>query len=136
MTNEDYKYKNVVTFGTFDLFHIGHLRLLQRAADFGGKLIVGVSSDQLNFEKKEKYPEFSEFERIEIIKMIKGVDIVFVEESLELKRSYLLRYNADLLVMGNDWEGRFDEFKDICDVKYVERTPLISTTVIIEKLKG
>lgn len=136
MSNEDYKYKNVVTFGTFDLFHIGHLRLLQRAADFGEKLIVGVSSDQLNFEKKEKYPEFSEFERIEIIKMIKGVDIVFVEESLELKRSYLLRYNADLLLMGNDWEGRFDEFKDICDVKYVERTPLISTTVIIEKLKG
>lgn len=130
---QEAKYKTVVTFGTYDLFHIGHLRLLQRASALGQELIVGVSSDKLNFNKKSKYPEFSELERMEIIRMIKGVHHVFLEESLELKRKYLLQYDADVLVMGDDWAGRFDEFKDICDVVYLERTPSISTTAIIEK---
>ena len=130
---QEAKYKTVVTFGTYDLFHIGHLRLLQRASALGQELIVGVSSDKLNFNKKSKYPEFSELERMEIIRMIKGVHHVFLEESLELKRKYLLQYDADVLVMGDDWAGRFDEFKDICDVVYLERTPSISATAIIEK---
>ena len=132
---QEAKYKTVVTFGTYDLFHIGHLRLLQRASALGQELIVGVSSDKLNFNKKSKYPEFSELERMEIIRMIKGVHHVFLEESLELKRKYLLQYDADVLVMGDDWAGRFDEFKDICDVVYLERTPSISTTAIIEKFQ-
>ena len=132
---QEAKHKTVVTFGTYDLFHIGHLRLLQRASALGQELIVGVSSDKLNFSKKSKYPEFSESERMEIIRMIKGVHDVFLEESLELKRKYLLQYKADVLVMGDDWAGRFDEFNDICDVVYLERTPSISTTAIIEKFQ-
>ena len=132
---QEAKYKTVVTFGTYDLFHIGHLRLLQRASALGQELIVGVSSDKLNFDKKSKYPEFSETERMEIIRMIKGVHHVFLEESLDLKRKYLLQYDADVLVMGDDWAGRFDEFNDICDVVYLERTPSISTTAIIEKFQ-
>ena len=74
-------------------------------------------------------------ERMEIIKSLKCVTEVFLEESLELKREYLLKYNANILVMGNDWEGKFDEFKDIVDVVYLPRTPSISTTELIEKIR-
>ena len=108
--------KRVLTFGTFDLFHYGHLMVLQRAAGLGDELFVGVSSDALNFSKKNRYPIYSQMERMEIIKSLKCVTEVFLEESLELKREYLLKYNANILVMGNDWEGKFDEFKDIVDV--------------------
>ena len=98
------KMKTIITFGTYDLLHVGHIRLLSRARELGDRLVVGVSSDQLNFSKKNKYPEFSQQERMEIISMIKGVDQVFLEESLELKASYLKEYEADILVMGDDWD--------------------------------
>ncbi|EAM0951762.1 glycerol-3-phosphate cytidylyltransferase, partial [Campylobacter jejuni] len=124
--------KNVITFGTFDLFHYGHLRILERAASLGDKLIVGVSSDSLNFAKKHRYPIYSEQERLNIISSLKCVSCVFLEEALELKRDYLLKYQANILVMGDDWKGKFDCFNDICDVIYFERTPSISTTEIIE----
>lgn len=127
--------KRVLTFGTFDLFHYGHLMVLQRAADLGDELFVGVSSDALNFSKKNRYPIYSQMERMEIIKSLKCVTEVFLEESLELKREYLLKYNANILVMGDDWEGKFDEFKDIVDVVYLPRTPSISTTELIEKIR-
>ncbi|EIT3184699.1 adenylyltransferase/cytidyltransferase family protein [Campylobacter jejuni] len=127
--------KNVITFGTFDLFHYGHLRILERAASLGDKLIVGVSSDSLNFAKKHRYPIFSEQERLNIISSLKCVSCVFLEEALELKRDYLLKYQANILVMGDDWKGKFDCFNDICDVIYFERTPSISTTEIIERIK-
>ncbi|MBK1973344.1 adenylyltransferase/cytidyltransferase family protein [Campylobacter sp. TTU-622] len=127
--------KNVITFGTFDLFHYGHLRILQRAASLGEKLIVGVSSDFLNFSKKHRYPIYSEKERLNIVSSLKCVSYVFLEESLELKRDYLLKYQANILVMGDDWKGKFDCFADICDVVYFERTPSISTTEIIERIK-
>ncbi|ECQ5527360.1 adenylyltransferase/cytidyltransferase family protein, partial [Campylobacter jejuni] len=123
--------KNVITFGTFDLFHYGHLRILERAASLGDKLIVGVSSDSLNFAKKHRYPIYSEQERLNIISSLKCVSCVFLEEALELKRDYLLKYQANILVMGDDWKGKFDCFNDICDVIYFERTPSISTTEII-----
>ena len=97
--------KTVVTFGTFDLFHVGHIRLLNRARELGDRLVVGVSSDNLNYAKKSKFPEFSQDQRLEIMGMIKGVDEVFLEESLELKAEYLVKYNADILVMGDDWQG-------------------------------
>ena len=80
--------KTIITFGTYDLLHVGHIRLLSRARELGDRLVVGVSSDQLNFSKKNKYPEFSQQERMEIISMIKVVDQVFLEESLELKASF------------------------------------------------
>ena len=118
----------VITFGTFDLFHFGHLRILQRARAMGDRLVVGVSSDGLNFSKKGKYPVFSEEHRMAIVNEIKGVDEVFLEESLELKRKYLIEHNAQILVMGGDWKGRFDELSDICEVVYLERTPELSTT--------
>ena len=128
--------KRIITFGTFDLFHIGHLNILERAKEYGDYLIVGISSDQLNFTKKQKYPVCSKEHRIRIISALKCVDEVFVEESLELKASYIKKYNADVLLMGNDWVGKFDHFKSICNVIYLDRTPSISTTELIEIIKG
>ena len=128
--------KRVITFGTFDLFHIGHLNILERAKKYGDSLIVGVSSDKLNFRKKQKYPVYSQDQRIQIISALRCVDKVFIEESLELKGSYIKKYNADILLMGNDWEGKFDNFKSICNVIYLERTPSISTTKLIEIIKS
>ena len=128
--------KRIITFGTFDLFHIGHLNILERAKAYGDYLIVGISSDQLNFSKKQKYPVCSQKHRIRIISALKCVDEVFVEESLELKGSYIKKYNADVLLMGNDWLGKFDDFKSICNVVYLDRTPSISTTELIEIIKS
>lgn len=128
--------KTILTFGTFDLLHVGHVRLIDRAKKLGDSLIVGVSSDALNFEKKNKYPEFSQDERMEIISMIKGVDSVFLEESLDLKETYLKENEADVLVMGDDWRGKFDHLRSVCEVVYLSRTPSISTTAIIEKTRS
>ncbi|MEX0429500.1 adenylyltransferase/cytidyltransferase family protein [Nocardioides sp. DS6] len=126
--------RTVITFGTFDVFHIGHLRMIERAGSYGDRLVVGVSADELNRRKKDRDPVFSEGERLAIIAALKPVDEVFLEESLELKRHYIEKYAADVLVMGDDWAGRFDEFKDICEVVYLPRTPAISTTALIEKI--
>lgn len=125
----------VVTFGTFDVLHLGHLRILERAAELGDRLVVGVSSDALNISKKGRAPVFPEHERMRLVAALRCVSEVFLEESLELKRDYLLRYRADVLAMGDDWRGRFDEFSDICKVVYFERTPAISTTALIEKIR-
>jgi choline-phosphate cytidylyltransferase len=124
----------VITFGTFDVFHVGHLRVIQRARALGDRLVVGVSADALNLRKKDRLPVFSEGERMEIVGALKPVDEVFLEESLEQKRDYVLRYGAKVLVMGDDWRGRFDELGDICRVEYLSRTPAISTTALIEKI--
>ena len=128
--------RTVVTFGTFDVFHVGHLRVIERAAALGDRLVVGVSADALNLRKKGRQPVFAEDERLAIIAALRYVDGVFLEESLELKRHYLLEQGADVLVMGDDWSGKFDEFKDICEVVYLRRTPAISTTALIEKISG
>jgi glycerol-3-phosphate cytidylyltransferase len=128
--------KRVVTFGTFDVFHVGHLRLLERARAQGDYLIVGISTDALNRSKKQRDPVYTLEERMEIVSGLRCVDEVFAEESLELKREYLVRHRADVLVMGDDWQGRFDEFLDICAVRYLPRTPAISTTVTIEKIRA
>jgi glycerol-3-phosphate cytidylyltransferase len=79
---------------------------------------------------------FSEHERLEIVAALRMVDEVFVEESLEQKREYIERYDAEVLVMGDDWRGRFDEFADVCEVVYLPRTPAISTTALIEKISA
>jgi glycerol-3-phosphate cytidylyltransferase len=125
--------KTIITFGTFDLCHVGHIRLLKRASEIGDKLIVGISSDNLNIKKKRRSPIYSQNERIEIISSLQFVDEVFIEESLELKEEYIKNYNANVLVMGDDWEGKFDNMP--CDVIYLPRTPSISTTELIEKIK-
>ncbi|ALB21295.1 Glycerol-3-phosphate cytidylyltransferase [Piscirickettsia salmonis] len=128
--------KVVVTFGTFDLFHYGHLRILERARALGDKLIVGVSSDALNYNKKQCYPITPQEQRLSIVLANKFVDDVFYEESLELKREYLIRYKANTLVMGDDWKGRFDFCKDLCEVVYLPRTKDISTTDLKAKIKA
>jgi glycerol-3-phosphate cytidylyltransferase len=122
--------KRIITFGTFDLFHIGHVEILRRARELGNHLIVGISSDELNFSKKQMYPVYPLKHRMGIVSALRYVNEVFVEESLERKREYLLRYKADVLVMGDDWAGRFDEFKDICEVVYLPRTPYISSSEV------
>jgi glycerol-3-phosphate cytidylyltransferase len=128
--------RTVITFGTFDVLHVGHIRILKRAAALGDRLVVGVSADALNQTKKGRAPVFSQDERVEIVSSLAFVDEVFIEESLELKREYIVKYGADVLVMGDDWAGRFDEFADICEVVYLPRTPAISTTALIEKISG
>ncbi len=129
--------KTVITFGTFDVFHIGHVNILSRARGLGDRLIVGISSDELNYSKKGRYPIYSQQDRLCIVQSLKCVDEVFIEESLELKDKYIERFDADLLVMGNDWEGRFDWVENTtkCKVIYLERTPAISTTEVIEIAK-
>jgi glycerol-3-phosphate cytidylyltransferase len=125
----------VVTFGTYDLFHYGHLNLLRRARALGDWLIVGVSSDELNAGKKGRRPVFSLSERLAIVQGIRYVDEVFVEESLELKADYLIRARADILVMGDDWAGRFDQFSAICRVVYLPRTPDVSSSRILSVIR-
>lgn len=127
--------KTIITFGTFDLFHIGHLNILERASKLGGNLVVGVSSDELNFRKKAFYPIQNQDNRIKIVQAIRYVNNVFLEESLDLKREYIKKYNADILVMGNDWVGAFDFCKDLCEVIYLERTKKVSTTDIKEIIR-
>ncbi len=121
--------KKIITFGTYDLFHIGHLNILKRAKALGDYLIVGISSDELNIKKGKKSVIPLE-ERVEIIKAIKYVDEIFIEDSLELKDEYIKKYNADLLVMGDDWKDKFNWVS--CPVIYLDRTPNISTTQIKE----
>ena len=126
----------VITFGTFDILHVGHLRVIERARALGDRLVVGVSSDALNLEKKGREPVFDQAERLHIVGALRAVDEVFLEESLEAKGEYIERYGASILVMGDDWAGRFDELGDVCEVVYLPRTPSVSTTAIIEKVSG
>lgn len=126
--------RTVITFGTFDVLHVGHIRVLDRARALGDRLVVGVSADQLNFSKKGRAPVFSQDERLEIVGSLRVVDEVFVEESLELKRDYVTHYGATVLAMGDDWEGKFDHLSDICEVVYFPRTPSVSTTALIEHI--
>lgn len=127
--------RRVITFGTFDVFHVGHLSILERAAELGDELIVGVSTDALNEKKKGKRPVYTETDRISIIRALRVVDKAFFEESLEKKRKYIEDFWADILVMGADWKGKFDDLQDICDVVYLPRTPSVSTTAVIERIR-
>lgn len=128
--------KRVITFGTFDVFHVGHVNILERARALGDHLSVGVSSDDLNLRKKGRMPVYAQDQRLRIISALRCVDDVFVEESLEKKREYILEHRADVLVMGDDWKGRFDDMKEVCDVVYLPRTPSISTTEVIEVVRA
>lgn len=127
--------KTVITFGTFDVFHIGHLNILRRAATLGDRLVVGVSTDELNMSKKSRAPVYPTAERMAIVAAIDCVDEVFPEESLDEKAEYIRRYKADVLAMGDDWKGRFDMFSDICEVIYFPRTEGISTTEVMAKIR-
>lgn len=121
--------KTIITYGTFDLFHFGHVRLFKRLKQLGGQLIVGVSTDEFN-ALKGKAAFFSFDERREIVAACKYVDKVIAEKSWHQKRSDIIHLNADIFAIGDDWLGKFDDLGDICQVMYLSRTQQISTTEI------
>lgn len=127
------KRKVVITYGTFDLFHIGHLNLLKRAKSLGDYLIVGVSTDEFN-EIKGKKSVFPYEHRAEIVRSIKYVDLVIPEKSWEQKIEDIKKYKVDIFVIGDDWKGKFDYLKEYCEVIYLPRTRGISTTELKETL--
>jgi len=127
--------KKVITYGTFDLTHIGHIRLLKRAKELWDYLIVWVSSDYFNSLKWKK-SHFSFNDRKEILESIKYVDKVIKEDSWSQKEKDIKKYNVDTFVIWDDWEWKFDNLNKICEVIYLKRTKDISTTQIKSKLKN
>jgi glycerol-3-phosphate cytidylyltransferase len=127
--------KTAITYGTFDLFHYGHLRLFQRIKEFSDYLIVAVSTDEFNQLKGKK--TIIPFEnRIEIVKNIRYVDKVIAEESWDQKLNDIKNYNVNFLVMGDDWKGKFDELNNYCEVIYLPRTDGISSSLLKNSLSG
>lgn len=123
--------KRVITYGTFDLLHYGHINLLQRAKAEGDYLIVGLSTDEFNANSKNKKTYFSFEERKQLLESIRYVDLVIPEENWEQKEKDVMEYNVDEFVMGDDWKGQFDYLVDTgVEVKYFSRTPEISTNQI------
>ncbi len=128
--------KRVITYGTFDLLHYGHINLLRRARALGDYLIVALSTDTFNRVEKNKKCYFSYEERKLLLEAIRYVDLVIPEENWEQKRTDVHLYHVDTFVMGDDWTGKFDFLKEEgCDVVYLPRTPEISTTQIKQDLK-
>lgn len=123
--------KRVITYGTFDLLHYGHINLLQRAKQLGDYLIVALSTNEFN-EIKGKKCYFSYEQRKKLLESIRYVDLVIPESNWEQKIDDVKLYNIDIFVMGDDWKGKFDFLKQYCEVVYLPRTPEISTT----KIKG
>lgn len=124
----------VLTYGTFDLFHIGHLNLINRLAELGDRLIIGVSTDEFN-AGKGKTSVVSYEDRSRIISSIKGVDLVIPETSWEQKISDIAEHGVDVFAIGDDWRGKFDELQDQCEVVYLPRTDGISSTQIKQMLR-
>jgi len=121
--------KTVITYGTFDLFHVGHVRLLRRLRELGDRLVVGCSTDEFNSRKGKKSVMPYE-QRVEILLACRYVDDVFPENEWEQKRDDILREKADIFAMGDDWLGKFDDLSDIVEVVYLPRTKDISTTEV------
>ena len=128
--------KRVITYGTFDLMHYGHINLLRRAKELGDYLVVAVSTDEFNKNSKNKYCYFSYEERKKMVEAIRYVDLVISEENWDQKREDIKKYQIDTFVMGDDWKGKFDFLEDICKVVYLPRTPDISTTKIKNDLNS
>ena len=128
--------KKVITYGTFDMLHYGHINLLRRAKELGDFLIVAISTDEFNWNEKQKKSYFSYEQRKAMLDAIKYVDMVIPEENWEQKRTDVHEYHIDTFVMGDDWEGKFDFLKEEgVEVVYLARTPEISTTQIKKDLK-
>lgn len=124
----------VLTYGTFDLFHIGHLNLINRLAELGDRLVIGVSTDEFNAGKGKK--SIVSFEdRARIVSSIKGVDLVIPEESWEQKVSDIKEHDVNVFAIGDDWAGKFDDLKELCEVVYLSRTDGISSTEIKQMLQ-
>ncbi|HDR7604343.1 Glycerol-3-phosphate cytidylyltransferase [Bacillus mycoides] len=125
--------KKVITYGTFDLLHWGHINLLKRAKDLGNYLIVAVSSDEFNkLKNKESYHSYEN--RKMILEAVRYVDEVIPEHSWEQKVKDVVNHDVDIFVMGDDWGGEFDFLKEYCEVVYLPRTIGISTTKIKQEL--
>ena len=122
--------RKVITYGTFDLLHAGHINLLRRAKELGDYLIVVVSTDEFNWNEKRKKCYFSYEERKKLVEAVRYVDLVIPEENWDQKISDVKEYHVDTFVMGDDWKGKFDFLKDYCEVVYLPRTEGISTTKI------
>lgn len=119
--------KTVLTYGTFDLFHIGHLNLLKRARELGDKLIVAVSTDEFNATKgKTTLMPFEH--RVELVRSVRYVDEVIAEHQWEQKIADVQQHKVDVFVMGSDWQGKFDFLTPYCDVVYLPRTDNVSST--------
>lgn len=127
--------KKIITYGTFDLFHYGHLRLLERAGQLGDYLVVAVSTDEFNAVKGKKcvYPYE---QRAKIVGAIKFVDEVIPEKTWEQKIDDLKEHDIDIFVMGKDWEGKFDFLREYCEVVYLTRTRNISSTEIKDSISN
>ncbi|SDC04430.1 Glycerol-3-phosphate cytidylyltransferase [Paenibacillus sp. UNCCL117] len=125
--------RKVITYGTFDLLHYGHINLLKRAKNHGDYLIVALSTNEFN-EIKGKRCFFSYEERKKLVQSIRYVDLVIPEESWDQKIDNIKEFKVDVFVMGNDWRGKFDFLMEYCEVVYLDRTPEISTTKIKEEL--
>lgn len=124
----------ILTYGTYDLFHVGHLNLLNRLKALGDRLIVGVSTDEFNAGKgKRTIVPFKD--RLEIVQNIKAVDLAIPETSWDQKVIDIKNHNVDVFGMGNDWEGKFDFLKDHCEVVYLPRTEAISSTDLKKLLR-
>ncbi|MGA8988597.1 adenylyltransferase/cytidyltransferase family protein [Aeromicrobium sp.] len=124
----------VLTYGTFDLFHIGHLNLINRLSELGDRLVIAVSTDEFN-AGKGKTSVVSYEDRARIIGSIKGVDLVIPETSWEQKATDIVEHGVDVFAIGEDWAGRFDELKSLCEVVYLPRTDGISSTEIKQMLR-
>ena len=122
--------KRILTYGTFDLLHYGHINLLKRAKALGDYLIVALSTDEFNWNEKQKKCYFSYEKRKQLLEAIRYVDLVIPEENWDQKMTDMDLYKVDTFVIGDDWKGKFDFLKEKCDVVYLERTPEISTTQI------
>ncbi len=125
--------KTVITYGTFDILHVGHINLLRRARELGDRLVVGLSTDEFN-QGKHKSSLLNYENRKAVLESIRYVDEVFPEQRWEQKVDDIRRYGATLFVMGHDWEGKFDFLSEHCDVCYLQRTDDISTTEIKQSL--
>lgn len=128
--------KRIITYGTFDLLHYGHINLLKRAKEQGDYLVVAISTDEFNWNEKQKKCYFTYEQRKALVEAIRYVDLVIPESNWEQKITDVHTYHIDTFVMGNDWEGKFDFLKDEgVEVVYLDRTPEISTTQIKRDLK-
>jgi|SRR5690606_26070045 len=122
--------KRIITYGTFDLLHYGHINLLRRAKQQGDYLIVALSTDEFNLNSKNKTCYFSYEERKSLLEAVRYVDLVIPESNWDQKAEDIKLYHIDKFVMGDDWVGKFDFLRDYCEVEYLLRTPEISTTQI------
>ncbi len=126
--------RTIITYGTFDLLHVGHVNLLKRAKEMGDYLIVGLSTDDFNI-LKHKQSFYSFEDRKIILESVRYVDKVIPERTWEQKKEDILTYHVDTFVMGNDWKGKFDELRAYCEVVYLPRTVGISSTIIKDNLR-